>query len=63
MKVLSEGQLKLCVVQPVHLTSWLLIFFILKSISCLKPARLPIYQRKPFIAAWNAPTDQCLIKY
>ncbi|XP_035110741.3 hyaluronidase-4 [Callithrix jacchus] len=63
MKVLSEGQLRLCVVQPVHPTSWLLIFFILKSISCLKPARLPIYQRKPFIAAWNAPTDQCLIKY
>ncbi|PNJ00833.1 HYAL4 isoform 5, partial [Pan troglodytes] len=45
MKVLSERQLKLCVVQPVHLTSWLLIFFILKSISCLKPARLPIYER------------------
>ncbi|KAF3819314.1 hypothetical protein GH733_013464 [Mirounga leonina] len=63
MKVLSEGQLRFCVVQPIHLTSWLLIFFILKSISSLKPARLPIYQRKPFIAAWNAPTDQCLIKY
>ncbi|XP_041583391.1 hyaluronidase-4 isoform X1 [Vulpes lagopus] len=63
MKVLSDGQLRLCVVQPIHLTSWLLIFFILKSISSLKPARLPIYQRKPFIAAWNAPTDQCLIKY
>uniref|UniRef100_A0A8D0XSR5 Hyaluronidase n=1 Tax=Sus scrofa TaxID=9823 RepID=A0A8D0XSR5_PIG len=63
MKPLSEGQQRFCVVQPIHLTSWLLIFFILKSISSLKPARLPVYQRKPFIAAWNAPTDQCLIKY
>ncbi|XP_054548577.1 hyaluronidase-4 [Talpa occidentalis] len=63
MKLLSEGQLRFCVVQPIHLISWLIICFILKSISPLKPARLPIYQRKPFIAAWNAPTDQCLIKY
>ncbi|XP_004592611.2 hyaluronidase-4 [Ochotona princeps] len=63
MKLLSEGQLKLCMVQPIHPTSWLFMLFILKSISSLKPARLPIYQRKPFIAAWNAPTDQCLIKY
>lgn len=63
MQLLSEGQLRRCVVQPVHLTSGLLIFFILKSISSLKPARLPVYQRKPFIAAWNAPTDLCLIKY
>ncbi|XP_024410923.2 hyaluronidase-4 [Desmodus rotundus] len=62
MKLLSEGQLKFCV-QPIHLMSWLLIFFFLKSISSLKPARLPIYQRKPFIAAWNAPIDKCLIKY
>ncbi|XP_004677231.1 PREDICTED: hyaluronidase-4 [Condylura cristata] len=63
MKLLSEGQLRFCAVQPMHLISWLIIGFILKSISPLKPARLPIYQRKPFIAAWNAPTDQCLIKY
>ncbi|XP_006859400.1 PREDICTED: hyaluronidase-4 [Chrysochloris asiatica] len=63
MKILPEGQLRLCVVQPVHLSSWLFIFFILKSITSLKPARLPIYQRKPFIAAWNAPIDRCLIKY
>ncbi|XP_036103397.1 hyaluronidase-4 [Molossus molossus] len=62
MKLLSEGQLKFCV-QPIHLTSWLVVFFFLKSISSLKPARLPIYQRKPFIAAWNAPIDKCLIKY
>ncbi|XP_028618428.1 hyaluronidase-4 [Grammomys surdaster] len=63
MQLLSEGQFRLCVFQPVHLTSGLLIFFILKSISSLKPSRLPVYQRKPFIAAWNAPTDLCLIKY
>ncbi|XP_029811536.1 hyaluronidase-4 [Suricata suricatta] len=63
MKVLSEGQLRFGVVQPGHLTSWLLVLFILKSISSLKPARLPVYQRKPFIAAWNAPTDRCLTKY
>ncbi|XP_055974424.1 hyaluronidase-4 [Sorex fumeus] len=63
MKQLSEGQLKFCVIQQLQLISWLIIFFILKSISPLKPARLPIYQRKPFIAAWNAPTDQCLKKY
>uniref|UniRef100_A0A8C6QML7 Hyaluronidase n=2 Tax=Nannospalax galili TaxID=1026970 RepID=A0A8C6QML7_NANGA len=63
MKLLSEGQLRLCFVQPVHLTSGLLVFFILKSMTSLKPAHLPIYQRKPFIAAWNAPTDLCLIKY
>ncbi|XP_051007523.1 hyaluronidase-4 [Acomys russatus] len=63
MKLLSKGQLRLCVVQPIHLTSGLLIFFILKSISSLKPAQLPVYQRKPFIAAWNAPTELCLKKY
>ncbi|XFF76929.1 hypothetical protein AB1E18_003148 [Capra hircus] len=63
MKPLSEGQLRFSVVQPIHLMSWLFILFILKSISSLKPARLPVYQRKPFIAAWNAPTDQCLMKY
>lgn len=62
MKLLPEGQLKFCV-QPMHLTSWLLIYFFLKSISSLKPARLPIYQRKPFVAAWNAPIDKCWIKY
>ncbi|XP_006910731.1 hyaluronidase-4 [Pteropus alecto] len=63
MKRLSQGQVRFCVVQPTCLTSWLLIFLSLKSISSLKPARLPVHQRKPFIAAWNAPTDQCLIKY
>ncbi|XP_008561354.1 PREDICTED: hyaluronidase-4, partial [Galeopterus variegatus] len=63
MKQLSEGQIRFCVIQPIHLSSWLHIFFILKSISSLKPARLPIHQRKPLIASWNAPTDQCLIKY
>lgn len=63
MKLLSQGQLRFYVVQPIHLMSWLLLFFFLKSISSLKPARLPIHQRKPFIAAWNAPTDQCFRKY
>ncbi|XP_020822031.1 hyaluronidase-4 [Phascolarctos cinereus] len=63
MKTLFERRLILHVVQPLHLTSWLLVSFILKPIASLKPARLPIYQRKPFIAAWNAPTDQCSTKY
>lgn len=63
MKLLSEGQLRFCVAQTIHLTSWLLVFLFLTSISSQKPARLPVHQRKPFIAAWNAPTDQCFIKY
>ncbi|XP_075413496.1 hyaluronidase-4 [Tenrec ecaudatus] len=63
MNMVTKRQLRLCGVQPVHLSSWLLILLILKSCSSLKPARLPMYQRKPFIAAWNAPTDLCLTKY
>ncbi|XP_066110624.1 hyaluronidase-4 [Saccopteryx bilineata] len=62
MKLFSKEQLKFGV-QPGHLTSWLLIVFFLKSTSSLKPSRLPIYQRKPFIAAWNAPMATCGIKY
>ncbi|KAM5255743.1 hyaluronidase-4-like [Ctenodactylus gundi] len=63
MKLLSARQLSLCAVQQIHLMPWLSTFFMLKSISCLKPAQLPIYQKKPFIAAWNAPTDLCLTRY
>jgi hyaluronoglucosaminidase len=63
MKVLCEGQLRLCFAQQMHLMSWLFVIFILKSISSLKPALLPFCQRKAFIAAWKAPTYQCLIKY
>lgn len=29
----------------------------------LKPAKLPLIGRKPFIAAWNAPLDMCVSKY
>lgn len=63
MKLVAEGQFRLCVIQSIHLTPWLLVFLSLKSVCSLKPARLPLYQRKPFIAAWNTPTDQCLMKY
>uniref|UniRef100_A0A8C9RRU2 Hyaluronidase n=1 Tax=Scleropages formosus TaxID=113540 RepID=A0A8C9RRU2_SCLFO len=28
-----------------------------------KPAKLPLIDRKPFIAAWNAPLDLCISKY
>ncbi|KAM6151981.1 hyaluronidase-4 [Erethizon dorsatum] len=63
MKLLPEGQFRLCIIQSIHLTSWLLIFLSPKSVCSLKPAQLPMYQRKPFIAAWNTPTDQCLMKY
>ncbi|EHB14762.1 Hyaluronidase-4, partial [Heterocephalus glaber] len=63
MKLSPEGQFRLCIIQSIHLTSWLLIFLNLNSVCSLKPAQLPMYQRKPFIAAWNTPTDQCLKKY
>uniref|UniRef100_A0A673NHJ3 Hyaluronidase n=1 Tax=Sinocyclocheilus rhinocerous TaxID=307959 RepID=A0A673NHJ3_9TELE len=29
----------------------------------LKPAKLPLVGRKPFLAAWNAPLDMCTLKY
>lgn len=48
MKLLSEGQLRFYVVQPIHLIPWLLLFFILKSLSFLAPARLSVYQKKAF---------------
>ncbi|XP_005402510.1 PREDICTED: hyaluronidase-4 [Chinchilla lanigera] len=63
MKLLPEGQFRHCVIHSIRLTSWLLIFLSSKSVCSLKPAQLPMYQRKPFIAAWNTPTDQCLMKY
>ncbi|KFO28639.1 Hyaluronidase-4 [Fukomys damarensis] len=63
MKLLPEGQFKICIIQSIHLTSWLIAFLNLNSVCSLKPAQLPMYQRKPFIAAWNTPTDQCLKRY
>ncbi|XP_053283881.1 hyaluronidase-4 [Pleuronectes platessa] len=49
-------------VVPVGLTcSWLLLLFHVTFGQ--KPAKLPLINRKPFIAAWNAPLDMCTIKY
>lgn len=33
------------------------------SALALKSAQLPVFRRMPFIAAWNAPTDHCSIRY
>lgn len=41
--------------------SWLLI--LVHSAFCQKPAKLPLVGRKPFLAAWNAPLDMCMLKY
>ncbi len=41
--------------------SWLLI--LVHSAVCQKPAKLPLVGRKPFLAAWNAPLDMCMLKY
>uniref|UniRef100_A0A673HQ29 Hyaluronidase n=1 Tax=Sinocyclocheilus rhinocerous TaxID=307959 RepID=A0A673HQ29_9TELE len=41
--------------------SWLLIQ--VHSAICQKPAKLPLVGRKPFLAAWNAPLDMCMLKY
>nr|XP_015207974.1 PREDICTED: hyaluronidase-4-like [Lepisosteus oculatus] len=40
---------------------WALI--LISSSFALKPAKLPLIGRKPFIAAWNAPFDLCTTKY
>lgn len=49
-------------VVPVALIcSWLFLLF--HAAFSQKPAKLPLLGRKPFIAAWNAPTDLCSIKY
>ncbi|XP_077197042.1 hyaluronidase-4-like [Paroedura picta] len=49
------------ITQQIHLSAWLQMSFIWSS--ALKPTQLPVIQRKPFIAAWNAPTDHCSIRY
>ncbi|KAJ7997680.1 hypothetical protein DPEC_G00214650 [Dallia pectoralis] len=41
--------------------SWLLLLF--HAASGLKPAKLPLVDRKPFVAVWNAPLDLCTVKY
>ncbi|KAM3622272.1 uncharacterized protein V6R79_022382 [Siganus canaliculatus] len=41
--------------------SWLLL--LVHAAFSQKPAKLPLIGRKPFIAAWNAPLDMCVIKY
>ncbi|XP_061578207.1 hyaluronidase-4 [Cololabis saira] len=49
-------------VVPVTLTCyWLILLF--HAAFGQKPAKLPLINRKPFIAAWNAPLDMCTIKY
>ncbi|XP_001507903.3 hyaluronidase-4 [Ornithorhynchus anatinus] len=63
MKRGFKRQLKVYIIQPTHLLSWLLISFLLELTSSLKPAQHPIFQKKPFVAVWNAPTDQCLFQY
>ncbi|KAE8296664.1 Hyaluronidase-4 [Larimichthys crocea] len=48
-------------VVPVALIcSWLFLLF--HEAFGQKPAKLPLIGRKPFIAAWNAPLDMCIIK-
>nr|XP_023647903.1 hyaluronidase-4-like [Paramormyrops kingsleyae] len=45
----------------VHITH---VLTILAQVAfALKPAKLPLIGRKPFIAAWNAPLDMCVSKY
>ncbi|KAH0616554.1 hypothetical protein JD844_027749 [Phrynosoma platyrhinos] len=46
-----------------HFTFWLQIAILWSSTFAKKPAQLPVFRRKPFIAAWNAPTDHCSIRY
>ncbi|XP_026569890.1 hyaluronidase-4-like [Pseudonaja textilis] len=47
----------------VHSTFWLQMSFMWSSALALKSAQLPVFRRMPFIAAWNAPTDHCFIRY
>uniref|UniRef100_A0A8D0L6B4 Hyaluronidase n=1 Tax=Sphenodon punctatus TaxID=8508 RepID=A0A8D0L6B4_SPHPU len=63
MRILLESGIVLYVIQLVHFRAWLQITFIWSSTSAMKPAQPPVFQRKPFIAAWNAPTDHCSMRY
>ncbi|XP_005305768.2 hyaluronidase-4 [Chrysemys picta bellii] len=63
MRILFESEILLHIIQLAQLTVWLQITFIWSSIFAMKPAQPLVFQRKPFIAAWNAPTDQCSLKY
>ncbi|XP_025060958.1 hyaluronidase-4 [Alligator sinensis] len=63
MRLLLENGLLLHIVQLAQLTAWLPITLLWISSSAVKQARPPIFQRKPFIAAWNAPTDLCSLRY
>uniref|UniRef100_A0A8C6VM84 Hyaluronidase n=1 Tax=Naja naja TaxID=35670 RepID=A0A8C6VM84_NAJNA len=58
---LSSTYLKGC--SQVHSTFWLQMSFMWSSALSLKSAQLPVFRRMPFIAAWNAPTDHCSIRY
>ncbi|KAL4656748.1 hyaluronidase-4-like [Arapaima gigas] len=46
---------------PVFTCSWFAL--IVHVALSQKPAKLPLIDRKPFIAAWNAPLDLCTSKY
>ncbi|XP_069083675.1 hyaluronidase-4-like [Pleurodeles waltl] len=46
-----------------QLSTWSVIFLVLNVSLALKPAQPPIIHRRPFIVAWNAPTDFCSTKY
>nr|XP_056702467.1 hyaluronidase-4-like [Euleptes europaea] len=59
--ILLKTEILLSVTQQIHFSTWLQISFIWSS--ALKPTQLPVFQRKPFIAAWNAPTDHCSMRY
>uniref|UniRef100_W5NFW7 Hyaluronidase n=1 Tax=Lepisosteus oculatus TaxID=7918 RepID=W5NFW7_LEPOC len=50
-----------CVLILILTCLWALI--LISSSFALKPAKLPLIGRKPFIAAWNAPFDLCTTKY
>ncbi|KAJ6656199.1 hypothetical protein lerEdw1_004030 [Lerista edwardsae] len=47
----------------VHFPAWFQVTVLWSCVSCLKPAQPPVFERKPFLAAWNAPTDHCSIRY
>ncbi|XP_077791722.1 hyaluronidase-4-like [Podarcis muralis] len=58
-----KTQILLSIIQQVHFTTWIHMTFVWSSTFAMKPAQLPVFRRKPFVAAWNAPTDHCSIRY
>lgn len=40
-----------------------LLLLLLEAALGQKPAKLPLVERRPFVAAWNAPLDMCTLKY